>query len=53
MPRVDFNRLWSDDEIYDLIGLAENERKAIDAIIPDYYQRKEKNETSKTSNAKD
>lgn len=40
MPLVDFNRVWSDDDVYELIGLTREEREAIDAIIPDYYGRK-------------
>lgn len=40
MPLVDFDRVWSDDDVYELIGLTSAEREAIDAIIPDYYGRK-------------
>ncbi len=45
MPLVDFSREWSDEEIYDLIGLTGEERKVIDDIIPDYYGRNNPSET--------
>ena len=40
VPRVDFNRNWTDQAVYDLLKLTRIERKAIDDALPDYYNRK-------------
>ena len=46
VPLVDFNRVWTDEEIYDLIGLSATERQVIDSTIPDYYSRKNPKDSS-------
>jgi hypothetical protein len=39
VPLVPFNKKYTDDELYDMIGLTNNERKAINDFLPDYYDR--------------
>lgn len=53
VPLVDFNRVWTDEEIYDLIGLSVDERQVIDATIPDYYGRKNPKDSSVEENKSD
>lgn len=38
--------MWTDDEVYDLIGLTQDERDTIDALIPDYYGRKKSRQSA-------
>ena len=52
MPLVDFSKVWSDDDVYELIGLTSAEREAIDAIIPDYYGRKKVSDQRTTGKSK-
>ena len=40
VPLVDFRKTWSDDEVYDLLDLTQDEREAIDNCLPDYYDRR-------------
>lgn len=39
VPLVPFNKKYTDDELYDMIGLTKKERKAINDFLPDYYGR--------------
>jgi hypothetical protein len=39
VPLVPFNKKYTDDELYDMIGLTKKERKAINDFLPDYYDR--------------
>jgi hypothetical protein len=39
VPLVPFNKKYTDDELYDMIGLTAKERKAINDFLPDYYGR--------------
>lgn len=39
VPLVPFNKKYTDDELYDLIGLTKKEREAINNFLPDYYGR--------------
>ena len=32
--------MWTDESVYDLLGLTQDERAAVDELIPDYYGRK-------------
>lgn len=36
VPKVPFNKMWTDEELFDLIGLTKKERKIITNYIPDY-----------------
>jgi hypothetical protein len=36
---IDFSRTYTDNEIYDMLGLTEKERQAIDRSLPDYHDR--------------
>lgn len=40
VPLVDFRKTWSDDEVYDLLDLTQDEREAIDNCLPDFYDRR-------------
>ena len=37
VPIVDFSKTYTDNELYDMIGLTPEERNAIDNSLPDYY----------------
>lgn len=39
VPLVPFNKKYTDDELYDMIGLTKKERKTINDFLPDYYDR--------------
>ena len=39
VPLVPFNKKYTDDELYDMIGLNTNQREAIANCLPDYYDR--------------
>ena len=39
VPLVDFSRTWTDEEVYELLGLTLAERRAIDNFLPDYHMR--------------
>ena len=36
---VDFSKSYTDKEIYDMLGLTEKERQAIDTALPNYHER--------------
>ena len=36
---IDFSKSHTDQEIYDMLGLTEEERQAIDKALPDYHER--------------
>ena len=37
VPIVDFSKIYNNNELYDMIGLTQNERTAIDNSLPDYH----------------
>lgn len=39
VPLVPFDKRYTDDELYNLIGLTQDERDAINKFLPDYYNR--------------
>lgn len=43
VPIVDFKKTYTDNELYNLIGLTTTEKEAIDQSLPDYHGRKKNN----------
>jgi hypothetical protein len=39
VPLVPFTKKYTDDEIYNMIGLTQEERDTINNFLPDYYGR--------------
>ena len=40
IPMFDFSRTYTDEELYKMVGLTEEEIAAIENFLPDYYGRK-------------
>ena len=40
VPMFDFSRTYTDEELYQMVGLADEEIQAIENFLPDYYDRK-------------
>ena len=36
VPLVDFNKVWTDDELFNMIGITDDERKEIEKVIPEW-----------------
>ena len=39
VPLIDFSKTYTDEEIYDMLGLTQKERKIINNFLPDYHDR--------------
>jgi len=43
VPIVDFSKTYTNDELYNILGITEEERNAIDSSLPDYHELKSNN----------